>query len=102
MDEPLKQCPKCNSTIERKISMIHSCIMRGKEMNQFSDVKAAKYWRDRNGVRHKVTAADGSSHSPTVPKAVTATPEQINARKNADKLKTKKRLQKIRHGFIKK
>ena len=71
-------------------------------MNNYNDVRHAKYWRDKNGVRHKVTNADGYSNSPTVSRRVTASPEQIEDRKKSDKKKTAKRLQRIKHGFVKK
>ena len=100
--ESLTKCPHCGTEIKRKISCPSAFINSNRAMNQYSDVKHAKYWRDQNGIRHKVTPADGSKTSPTVSKQVTASPEQIKARKKADKDKTKKRLQKIRHGFIRK
>ena len=102
LDDKLEKCPNCSSPIERIISQGGAFITRGKQMNQFNDVKAAKYWRDNNGIRHRVTSADGSRSSPTVSRQVNASPELIKARKTADAKKTKKRLQRIRHGFIKK
>ena len=96
-DNPATQCPYCGSEIEKLISMPGAFITLGKEMNCYNDVKYAKYWRDKNGVRHKVTAADGSSNSPTVSRRVTNSPETIEKLKKADKEKTSKRLKKIKH-----
>ena len=100
--DDLLECPNCGTAVKKKIVGGASSITLGREMNQFNDVKHAKYWRDRNGIRHKVTAADGSRSSPTVSKKITTTPAQREAIKKRDKLKTKKRLQRIKHGFIKK
>ena len=96
-DKPLKKCPECGSKIERLISNTAAFITPGRQANQYSDVKAAKYWRDNNGVRHKVTAADGSRGSPTVSRKVTASPAMIKARKEADKKRTKNRLKRTPH-----
>ena len=100
-DDALTECPECGVVIQRLIT-ISSHIMRGRSMNNYNDCKAAKYWRDQNGIRHRVTAADGSSSSPTVSRKQTATPEQIKARKQKDKAATTKRLQKIKHGIMRK
>ena len=101
-DEPLTKCPLCEAPVHRLISCPAGCVFRGRQMNQMNDVKYAKYWRDNNGIRHKVTAADGSLNSPTVSSKITASPELAEARKKRDMAKTRKKLDKIRHGFIKK
>jgi putative FmdB family regulatory protein len=101
LSENLLKCPKCGEQIEKIISTPASFIFLGKQMNNYNDVKHAKYWRDNNGIRHRVTAADGCTNSPTVSKRITATPEQIEGRIQKDKEATKKRLGKIRHGFMK-
>jgi len=82
-DPPLQVCDKCGNPVER-IPSLCSMNMGFREANQYPDVKYHKYWRDRNGVRHKVTPADGDHKSPTVSRRVTASPEQIAARKKRD------------------
>jgi hypothetical protein len=64
-------------------------------MNQYSDVKAARYWRDKNGVRHPVTAADGYVGSGTVDRRQTASPDQIKKRKQRDKKVSKEQRLKL-------
>src|SRR3990167_2682083 len=81
LDQPLELCPECGNQIEKCISLTGAFITIGKEANQYSDCRYAKYWRDKNGVRHRVTAADGNSSSPTVSRRQTASPELIEARK---------------------
>lgn len=100
--EPLTHCPKCDNEIEKQVSLPAGHITPSRQMNQFNDVKKAKYWRDKNGIKHKVTDADGMASSPTVSNRVTASPEQIAARKKADDARTKQRLSKIRHVWRKK
>ena len=99
-DVPMGKCPHCGSEIEKLVSLPGAVIMAGRQMNQYNEVKHAKFWRDKNGVRHKVTAADGSRSSPTVAKKVTVSPETVKARKQIDKEKTSKRIKKIKHGFM--
>lgn len=101
LSEPLTECPKCGAPIIKLISSIGGIVFANRQMNTYNDVKHAKYWRDKNGIRHKVTAADGSSNSPTVPNRITASPEQIEERTKADKAATQKRLGRIRHKFVK-
>lgn len=92
--EALACCPVCNNPVERKISMITGFIDKNRQMNQYNDVKYAKYWRDKNGNRHKVTGADGSISSPTVSSKITASPAQIKAKQKIDVSKSKqKRIQ---------
>jgi len=102
LDESLKECPHCGSPIQKKISLNGAFVTTGRQMNSYNDVKAAKYWRDKNGIRHRVTSADGSRSSPTVSRKVTASPEQIKNRKQKDKEKTSRRLKRIKHGLMRK
>ena len=101
-DSPLLICPYCDSQIKKLISCPAAFINSDRAMNQYNEVKHAKYWRDKNGVRHRVTPSDGSRNSPTTSSHQTASPEQIKAYKKADEKNTKKRLKKIKHGFMKK
>lgn len=100
--DPLTNCPKCGNEIDKQVSLPAGHVTKGRQMNQYNIVKKAKYWRDKNGIRHKVTDADGMASSPTVSNRVTASPEQIAARKKADDASTKQRLSKIRHCWRKK
>jgi hypothetical protein len=78
-------CPDClNDGLVKLISAGGAVIVAGREMNQYNDVKAARYWRDKNGVRHPVTAADGYVGSATVERKQTASPEQVKQRKQRD------------------
>jgi putative FmdB family regulatory protein len=83
--DPLTSCPQCGSAVERQVSLVGGIIMGSRQMNQYNDVKYAKYWRDQNGVRHKVTPGDGHSNAPTVPKRQTASPAEVQARIKRDK-----------------
>jgi len=66
-EENYTLCPECGKKgLKKLISGVGGIIMKGKEMNQYSEVKYAKYWRDSNGNRHKVTPADGHSKSVTI------------------------------------
>ncbi len=90
-EDAYKVCPECGKKgLERLISGGAAFIMKGRQMNQYNDVKLAKYWRDQNGVRHKVGPGDGSSSSPTVPKRQTASPSEIQARIQRDKKLSKR------------
>ena len=89
--EPLSQCPECGNPITRQVSLCSGFVFKGRQANQYSDIKAAKYWRDNNGNRHKVTAADGSLNSPTVSSRITASPAEIAAKKRRDQAIAKKR-----------
>jgi len=100
--KPIKKCPNCKNAVVKKVSLIASFIDSNRQMNQFGDVKHAKYWRDKNGIRHKVTSADGSRTSPTTSSQQTASPEQIKRRKEHDQKQTQKRLKRIRHKIVKK
>jgi len=76
-------CPKCNAPLIKLISLGGGIIIAGREANQFNDIKAAQYWRDKNGDRHPVTAADGYSTSSTVNRQ-TATPTEIKGKIKKD------------------
>jgi putative FmdB family regulatory protein len=89
-EDALTVCSDCGSSIERLISGGGAFIMKGKQMNQYNDCLLAKYWRDQNGVRHKVGPGDGHSNAPTVPKRQTASPAEVQARIQRGK-KTSKR-----------
>ncbi len=85
-------CPECGKRgLERLISGGAAVIIRGKEMNQYNDVKAARYWRDRDGIRHRVGPGDGHSKSPTVSRKRKHSDEQVAAIKKRDKQLAKKR-----------
>jgi len=86
-------CPECDSQgLTKLISAGGGIIIAGREANQFNDIKAAKYWRDKNGVRHSVTSADGYSTSATVNKQ-TATAAEIKENKKQDhKAEKQKRM----------
>lgn len=93
-DDPHTVCPECGKEgLERVISSGGAFIMKGKQMNQYNDVLQAKYWRDQNGVRHKVGPGDGHANAPTVPKRQTASPAEVEARVQSDKQKSKIRRQ---------
>jgi len=88
--DSLQKCPKCDAPICKLISKISAILIGNREMNQYRDVKYAKYWRDKNGVRHRVKSGDGYTGSATVNKQ-TATPEEIKARKVADQKDNKQK-----------
>jgi len=97
-DNQLSECPECGSPIKKLISELGAVLMGGREANQYKDIKAAKYWRDKNGVRHRVTSSDGYTGSATVSQQ-TATPDQVKDRKKKDQKKGNKdrlKLQKDR------
>ena len=86
------ECPECGKKgLERLISGGAAVIMKGREANQYNDIKAAKYWRDRDGIRHRVGPGDGNSKSPTASRKRRHTDEQIAAIKKRDKQLDKKR-----------
>lgn len=73
-------CPECSEDgLVKLISAGGGIIIAGREANQFNDVKAARYWRDKNGDRHLVTAADGYSTSSTVNRQ-TSTDAEVKAK----------------------
>lgn len=84
-EKPRTVCPECDAPdLEKLISSGGAVIIAGREANQYNDIQAAKYWRDKNGVRHRVTSSDGYSTSGTVTQR-TATPAEVEARKKADR-----------------
>ena len=92
LDDALDICPYCaKSGLERLLSCSNGIIIKGKQPNQYNDCKGVKYWRDKNGVRHKVTASDGHSKAPTVIKQIKSAEEVESIKKTASKLASKKR-----------
>lgn len=87
------KCPECNvDGLVKLVSAGGGVIIGGREANQYSDIHAAKYWRDKNGNRHPVTAADGYSTSSTVDRQ-TVTPAEAKAKTKRDrKAERKKRI----------
>lgn len=78
-DDAWTTCPNCSDVIKRLMSGGGAIIIKGREANQYADIQMAKYWRDKNGVRHKVTPSDGSSKSATVSEQVVS-PEEVQRR----------------------
>jgi len=85
--EDIKKCPTCKSSVKKKVSLPAGFIDKNRQMNQFSDVKRAKYWRDKDGNRHRVTPADGSLSSPTVSSKRKRSDEQVAALRKSEQLK---------------
>lgn len=78
-------CPECSKKgLIKMISAGSGIIIAGREANQFNDIHSAKYWRDKNGVRHPVTAADGYSTSATVNEQ-SVTSAEVKARTKKDR-----------------
>lgn len=77
-------CSECKGSLTKIVSAGAGVIIAGREANQFNDIKAAKYWRDKNGNRHLVTAADGYSTSATVNRQ-TATEAEIKSKVKKDR-----------------
>lgn len=62
MDDAKTNCPECGQEgLERLISAGGAIIIGGKDMNNYNDVKLAKYWKDKQGRKHKVRPGDGHS-----------------------------------------
>ena len=103
MEDAKTVCPECDEEgLVKKISSGGAIIIGGREANQYADILKAKYWRDKNGVRHKVGPGDGHTGSGTVSKQ-TATPEEVKARKARDKKASKKyRIEESYRRFVKK
>ena len=94
INNKLKKCPECGVDVVRLISRIGGVIMKGRGANEYNDILKAKYWRDHNGVRHKVTGGDGHTGSGTVSKKQTRTPEEVAAiKKRAGQRRKRKRTQ---------
>lgn len=84
-------CPECGSKgLIKQPGAGAAFIMKGKQACQYNDIRKAKYWRDHNGVRHKVTDADGYSHSLTPSSKQIKTPEQVAAIKKQAAANAKK------------
>ena len=48
-DDDLTVCPECNAEgLKKMISAGGAVIIAGREANQYRDIRAAKYWRDKN------------------------------------------------------
>lgn len=90
-DTFLKKCPECGNKIVKLFSKVGGIVIKGKQANQYNDCKYSKYWRDQNGVRHKIGPGDGHSNSPTVPKRQTASPDQVKTRIKRDQAKDKRK-----------
>lgn len=90
-DESLGKCPQCNNKVIKLFSLIGGIVIKGRQANQYNNCKDAKYWRDQNGVRHKIGPGDGHSNSPTVPRRQTASPDQVKARIKRDQAKDKQK-----------
>jgi len=93
MEDPKEKCPDCGNCIVRLVSSGGAVIVKGKSPNNYPEVLKAKYWRDKNGVRHAVTSGDGHSKAPTVTKQ-TVTPEEAQSRTKAAREFNKKQRSK--------
>jgi len=93
MDDAWEICPNCEGSIIRLISSGGAVIMKNREANQYDDIRQAKFWRDKNGIRHKVTPADGYSKAPTVSEQ-SVSPEEAQSRKRAAREHNKKKRSK--------
>lgn len=92
-EDTLTECSECKSPI-KKLFSLGSVAVAGREANQYKDVKSARYWRDKNGVRHPVTQADGYTGSATVTRQ-TATANEIKGRKKKDRKQGSKDRMKV-------
>jgi putative FmdB family regulatory protein len=91
-DDALTVCPECSSPIRKLVSLIHGCVIKGKEPNQYNDCVGARTWRDKNGNLHKVTPGDGHSKAGTVSSHKYRSDEQVAAIKARDaKIRQEKR-----------
>jgi putative FmdB family regulatory protein len=85
-------CPSCGTRCGRIFSKCN-VIVGGKQANQYNDCKGARFWRDRDGNRHRITSSDGSSKSPTVTSKRERSDEQVEAiKKRAAKRAKNKRM----------
>lgn len=75
-------CSCCGAAVEKLCSLCSGYSK--KQPNQYPEVLKAKYWRDQNGVRHRVTAADGHAKSATVSRRKTVSDETVEARRKSD------------------
>ena len=76
----------------RLVSLPAAFLVLHKQMNQYNDVKCAKYWRDRDGNRHKVQPGDGHSKAGTVTSRRKRSDDEVKMIKKRDtEIATKKR-----------
>jgi hypothetical protein len=87
----IEKCPKCGNIVEKLVSLCNGYSK--KQANQYAEVRNAKYWRDQNGIRHKVTEADGHAKSTTVSKRQTVSKEVAEARRDRDLKASRRRRQ---------
>jgi len=88
-------CPQCNHEgLEKLVTSCGAIIIAGREANQYADIKQAKYWRDKNGIKHRVTDADGHTGSATVTKK-TVTDSIVKSRKHRDAKEGRKQRSKL-------
>ena len=91
MSQQRSVCPHCKKKgLVKQIAGGGAVIIKGKMMNQYNDVKHAKYWRDHNGVRHRVTPGDGHSKAPTVSSKQTRSTEEVKFMKKIRDARRKK------------
>lgn len=83
MKELLTACPECGGELIKLVSLCNGFAK--KQANQYPEVLKAKYWRDQNGIRHRVTSSDGHAKSPTVSRQKTVPPEVAEARRQTDR-----------------
>lgn len=89
--DALQVCPKCGNAVKKLVSLTAGFINLNREVNQYNDVKGAKFWRDKNGIRHRVTDADGLASSPTVSSRKFRSDEEVAAiKKQAAKRRTRR------------
>lgn len=88
--DPHTVCPECGDEGLTKLISLPTIIHKGRQVNQYNDVKGAKFWRDADGNRHRVTSADGGAKSPTVSSKRKRTDQEVAAIKKRDKKRAKK------------
>lgn len=86
----IQKCPECGNTVVKIISLIAGVIWKGRQANQYNDIKKAKYWRDNDGNKWKVDQSDGTTNSPTVPRRRKRSDEQVDAIIKKQKQNSKK------------
>ncbi len=98
-DDNKTVCPQCSEDgLEKQISAGGAVIIAGREANQYSDIKHAQFWRDKNGVKHRVTDADGHTGSATVTKK-TSNDAMVKSRKRRDAKQGKKMRSKLQENY---
>jgi len=88
--DALTSCPMCGSPVKRIVSLIAGAVFKGRQANQYNDIMKAKYWRDKNGVKHRVTPGDGSVSSASVNRK-TLSDEQIKANRQREQAAAKQK-----------